>query len=148
MPQDWNDLDAAARTQIAVEVYAHPALQAEMPDGHPKHPVTVGHRSAHIDIPLAPVIECLWQNGFETIACCQGTEHPLNPQAYIAFLSEQHGGSFFLEILTYYGIQFTLNGFSPVLELPFGSVQLRTVNVSFHPDAIPAVRAALNELAA
>ena len=148
MPQDWYDLDDAARAQIAVEVYSHLGLQAEMVDEHLKHPVTVGHRSAQIDIPLVQVIERLWQNGFETIACCQSTEDPLNPQAYIAFLSKQHGGSFFLEILSYYGIHFTSSEFSPVFELPFGSVQLRTINVSFHPGSIPAVTAALNDLTA
>jgi hypothetical protein len=147
VPQDWKDLDVAARDLVAVQVYDHPGLQAECPDGHPKQPVTVGHRSAQIDIPLAALIECLWQNGFETIACCQSTGGH-NPLAYIGFLSAERGATFFMEILTNYGIPFNQLPAQPVLALPFGEVQLRAVSVSFHPDLIPAVTAAMNEMTA
>ncbi|MEV0611064.1 hypothetical protein AB0I61_32395 [Polymorphospora rubra] len=38
---------------------------------HPVREVRVGDRSAHIDEMLAPVVEALWRNGFETLTSCQ-----------------------------------------------------------------------------
>ncbi|MFI0374188.1 hypothetical protein ACH35V_40560 [Actinomadura sp. 1N219] len=38
---------------------------------HPTRMVRVDHRCAEIDEALAPVVEALWRNGFETLTSCQ-----------------------------------------------------------------------------
>jgi len=38
---------------------------------HPVRSVRVGDRCADIDQMLAPLVEALWRNGFETLTCCQ-----------------------------------------------------------------------------
>ena len=38
---------------------------------HPLQTVRVGELSAEIDEMLAPVVEALWRNGFETLTSCQ-----------------------------------------------------------------------------
>ena len=66
---------------------------AEAPRGRQCHDtvvVTVGDRSAEIDVELAPIIESLWRLGIDTRACCQDQTADLkrrfkNPRGYILF---------------------------------------------------------------
>ena len=57
---------------------------------HETTTVTVGERSAQIDVELAGIIESLWKLGINTRACCQDQSaglkrHVAEPRGYILF---------------------------------------------------------------
>lgn len=50
-------------------------------EAHETTLVEVGGRTVAIDVPMAPLIRLLWENGIDTMSCCQGDGRT----AYIVF---------------------------------------------------------------
>ena len=153
---DWDILSEADKAKVAVQIYT-PAFTTQsvgMADIHAKIPVSVEHRSARIDAKLAEIIRFTLNNGMETIACC---ENRLNnnvedtESAWISFLSAEHGGNRFAEILTSAaGIPHRV---SPTtfaarfnLATPIQRVMLRMPAVHFRPQDIECIREAIGSV--
>lgn len=65
-------------------------------DEHQQVEVRAAHRSANVDVKLAPVIELVWQLGLDTVGSCQERPPKLDKpgRAYIGFWRARQGREF------------------------------------------------------
>jgi hypothetical protein len=106
-------------------------------DEHPQVYIESGRRRAHVDKDIAPLVQALWQQGFETLGSCQ--QRP-SGKAYIGFPIAKQGEEFH-RLLEESGIESSYKEetlrlknaeTNAVLEVDFG-------NVLFSPDDIQTI---------